>query len=425
MCDAAQPSGASIPSEIPATVQPLAFAPNILACFVRDLERSGVVGEARLGKLLYLAVTSRFLDRPVSVAVKGHSSGGKSFTTEQVLKFFPESAYYTFTAMSEKVLVYTDADFRHRVIVVFEAAGLGDFATYLIRSLLSEGRIHYEVTEKTPDGFKPRRIEKPGPTGLLITTTKLKLHPENETRLLSIDVSDSPEQTRAVFHALAEERPNDVVDYANWIVFQQWLATAEHRVSIPYAESLAGLIPPAAIRLRRDLGAVLALIKAHAILHQASRKRDQQGRIIATMQDYAAVRELVADLLAEGAGAAVSGTVRETVNAVKALLGEREVTESINCLHVAQYLYLDESAASRRVNAALRAGYLRNDETRRGQPLRLVLGDPMPDEQEILPTVERLHGCTQNGEVYAHSPEATPSRDWDDAYEDDLGMLVE
>ena len=40
------------------------------------------LGERRAGKLIYLAVTSRLLDRPVSVAVKGPSSGGKSFVVE-------------------------------------------------------------------------------------------------------------------------------------------------------------------------------------------------------------------------------------------------------------------------------------------------------------------------------------------------------
>jgi hypothetical protein len=61
----------------------------------------------------------------------------------------------------------------------------GDFASYLVRSLLSEGRVRYETVEKTKDGLKPRLIEREGPTGLLVTTTAVKLHPENETRLLS------------------------------------------------------------------------------------------------------------------------------------------------------------------------------------------------------------------------------------------------
>jgi hypothetical protein len=57
----------------------LAHEPNILERFAVELARSGVAGESRVAKLLYLAVTSRFLGRPVSIAVNGPSSGGKSY----------------------------------------------------------------------------------------------------------------------------------------------------------------------------------------------------------------------------------------------------------------------------------------------------------------------------------------------------------
>ena len=49
----------------------------------------------------------------------------------------------------------------------------------------------------------------------------------------------------------------------------------------------------------RDFGALLTLIRSHALLHQASRSRDQNGRVVATLDDYAVVHDLVADLLAD------------------------------------------------------------------------------------------------------------------------------
>jgi hypothetical protein len=170
----------------------LAQETNILERFARDLARSGVTGESRVAKLLYLAVSSRFLERPVSVAVKGPSSGGKSYLTERVLEFFPESSYYALTAMSEHALAYSDEPLSYRFLVIYEAAGMNsDFQTYLIRSLLSEGKIRYETVEKTADGMKPRLIEREGPTGLIVTTTLTRLHPENETRMLSLAVTDT------------------------------------------------------------------------------------------------------------------------------------------------------------------------------------------------------------------------------------------
>ena len=50
----------------------------------------------------------------------------------------------------------------------------------------------------------------------------------------------------------------------------------------------------------------LCLVRAHAILYQAQRERDRQGRIVATVEgDYEPVRDLVAALIAEGVEASV------------------------------------------------------------------------------------------------------------------------
>lgn len=375
----------------------LTKTPNILERFARELARSGVAGESRVAKLLYLAVTSRMLGRPVSVAVKGPSSGGKSYLTEQVLRFFPDSAYYALTAMSERALAYSEEHLQNRFLVIYEAAGMaGDFATYLIRSLLSEGRLRYEVVEKTSEGLKPRLIEREGPTGLIVTTTAVKLHPENETRMLSLTVTDTHQQTRDIMAALAEEAGAQLPSFEEWIALQSWLEGADHEVSIPYAGELATLIPPVAVRLRRDFGALLNLIRAHAILHQAGRDRAEDGRIVATLDDYASVRDLVADLVSEGIEATVPVTVRETIAALKRLHAEE--SEPVTIATLAQELELDKSAAWRRVRTAMDRGYLKNLEDRKGRPARLVPGDALPDDIEILPSPERLQGCTVAGD---------------------------
>jgi hypothetical protein len=375
--------------------QELAEETDILGRFVAELSRSGVAGESTIAKLLYLALTSRLLKRPVSVALKGPSSGGKSYLVERVLAFFPKSSYYALTAMSERTLAYSEEPIRHRFLVIYEAAGMsGDFATYLMRSLLSEGRLRYETLEKTSEGVRPRLIEREGPTGLIVTTTAVKLHPENETRLLSLTVTDTQDQTRAVMAALADEAGEAAPDLATWHALQIWLESAEYRVSIPYAKKLAELIPPVAVRLRRDFGAVLNLIRAHALLHQATRQHDAEGRIVATLEDYAAVRELVADLVSEGIEATVPETVRETVEAVKRLR-EDSNGEPVTVAELARELKLDRSAVSRRVRNAKDRGYLRDLEENQRKPSRLVLGDELPDDLQILPNPEDVRAGMQ------------------------------
>src|SRR5262249_47520663 len=140
----------------------------------------------------------------------------------------------------------------------------------------------------------------------------------NETRVLSLTTDDSREQTARVLRKLAEGSSSSG-DLEPWRDFQRWLATAEHRVTIPYAVALAEQIAPVAVRLRRDFGSLLAPIRVHAVLHQLSRARDATGAIVAAVEDYAAVRGLVAATIAEGVGAAVASVVRETVATVAAL----------------------------------------------------------------------------------------------------------
>src|SRR5262249_12133302 len=175
------------------------------------------------------------------------------FVGETTLKFSPRVAFYSLTAMSDRALAYSNEPLQHRHLVIYEAAGMAsDFVTYLIRSLLSEGCLRYETVEKTKDGLVPRLIERKGPTGLIATTTRLSLHPENETRMLSLTITDTHVQTAAVFRALARENIHADADLGPWHALQTWLSTGPTRVEIPFAEKLAQLVPPVAVRLRRD-----------------------------------------------------------------------------------------------------------------------------------------------------------------------------
>ena len=62
---------------------------NILQEFGTTVHDSGLVGEEQTAKTVYLAITSRLLDKPVSVGMKGHSASGKSYTVKTVTKLLP------------------------------------------------------------------------------------------------------------------------------------------------------------------------------------------------------------------------------------------------------------------------------------------------------------------------------------------------
>ncbi len=378
----------------------LARDKDILGRFVREQHAAGVVGEEGIMKLLYLSITSRLLSRPASVVVKGPSSGGKTYTTEQTLKAFPKNAYHDFSGMSEKALIYTDKDFRHKFIYVPEAAGVNnEFLDYILRTLLSEHRIKYITVEQQGGKNVPREIIKEGPTGLLMTTTRAKLHPENETRLLSLTVNDTREQTRAVMRSIAQRDNRSAKDYSKWHALQTWIEGQDNRVVVPYGELLAEKIPPIDMRIRRDFELLLNTIHTHAIIHQANRERDKSGRIVATIEDYTVVRELVNDVMSTGVQARVGEDLRRVVKAVEKMLDD-DIKPSVRKLE--QKLDMSKSVIQRHLRVAMSEGYLvAAKEDNAGRVKEYGIGAEIPEDTDLLPSVEELavplSGLSQEG----------------------------
>src|SRR5262249_17917658 len=82
----------------------------------------------------------------------------------------------------------------------------------------------------------------------------------------------------------------------------------------------------------------------------------------------------------EAADATVAKASRATVETV-----QRAGGDGVSGAEIAKALDLDKSSASRRVKVAISKGYLVNRETGTGKRARIALGDPMPDDAEILP----------------------------------------
>ena len=380
---------------------------DLLAEAVKTVHELGVTGEDRIIKGTFLTAVSQVLAEPVSLVVKGTSAGGKSYSTRTTLQLFPDEDFYKVTAGSQRSLIYTDEEFSRRTIIMFEATALreiaeardGDMTAMIVRTLLSEGQIIYDVTERGDDGkMGTRRITKKGPTNLIVTTTASNLHQENETRLLSLTVDESEEQTRAVMKKTAARRnqaePAAPPDLSQWHALFHWLKHhGEHRVYIPYADHLADNSAAAVVRMRRDFGVLLGMIEAHAVLHQATRKRDSYQRIIATAADYQAARDILAEAFAVSSGKKVKDSVRRVVTAVSGLGG---ANLDVTVAQVARYLKRDRTVVTRGLREAADLSYLSNREEKQGRAARYRLGpDELPGEDKAaLPDVLPEDACT-------------------------------
>ncbi len=378
--------------------QGLQASDRIMNEFLEDAEHCGIVGEPDTAATVYLAIHTRLFPspkKPVNVCIKGPSAAGKSNVASKVLKFHPDDAYLDMAGMSSKYLAYCEENFSHRFLFVWEAAGLGEDAEAMLRVLLSEGSVIW----RTVIDQQGVTLRKPGPTGLLLTTTEIVVHPENETRILSLDVDDTPEQTRRVFRAIAKQEAPDTNSLIRWHGLARWLALGNRNVYVPFADQLAERIPTLAVRMRRDFSSLLGLVSAHALLHRASREEDEQGRILATLDDYAVVRELLVKPLAAQVEATVKQSIRDTVTAVARLLenksdrapslDKKDSPIWVAPIEVARELQLDKATAGRRIRAAVEEGFLADISRTPNRP-KIVLAAPMRADRELLPTAEDL-----------------------------------
>ena len=97
--------------------------------------------------------------------------------------------------------------------------------------------------------------------------------------------------------------------------------------------------------------------------------------------------------MAEGVEATVPDTIRETVSHVLNL--RTEGRETVSLADLCKVMSLDRSAVSRRARAAVDRGFLQNLESKKGLPAKLVIGDSMPGELEILPSPEAIERVLQ------------------------------
>ncbi len=273
-------------------------SPNIPERAARTMEMLGHVGELMVKMLAFVCAVSARAGYPIQPSTHAESSAGKNFLWDTVLLLLPVAMVLRWSAMSDKALFFTEEDLKGKVIYLQEVAG-SEGADFAIRVLQSAQYLEYVVTEKTPDGsFKAVTHRNEGPAVVVQTTTRIRLFNENDTRVVSLYLDESPEQTRRIVDdALLRAEAGGISAEDREAMLLAWhdairlLETVE--VVIPYARRIK--LPVHRVRVRRDVNRLLDVIRVLAWLHQHRRDRDGLGRILATEEDFRMALGLVGD----------------------------------------------------------------------------------------------------------------------------------
>jgi energy-coupling factor transporter ATP-binding protein EcfA2 len=276
-----------------------------------DIRDIGVAGEEELALMIYIVMTSRLLDKPLSAIVLGASASGKSYIIETVAKLMPPEGVVQAHDFSDQALYYLPSgSLRHKVVVSGERVqehrgsdGHAEDNSKAFREMVAGGELRKAVTVKGPDG-KPKTalIYQPGPIAYLESSTAANIHDEDSTRLLPLATDESATQTKRIVEAQRQEAKGQAISKSK----RQRIVERHHAmqrllkacaVRIPYSDSI--LLPEAKIVTRRANEQFFSAIRSVALLRQYQKPNEQveQHCIDADEIDYEIVYRVIKGVL--------------------------------------------------------------------------------------------------------------------------------
>jgi hypothetical protein len=387
-----------MPADVVDAAKRLLDHPDLIDQISADIEELGVVGEKRLGLLLFLAGVSAQLLRPLAVITRGASSSGKSFLAEQVSRLFPPEIVLRATSLTPNALYYfPPGELRHRWVLAGERSRISNDeaaeATRALREMIEAGKLSKGLPIKEGDRIVTRMINQDGPIAYTESTTAADIDEEDANRTLRVNTDESENQTRRILHATASAASGQTRHDVDCMLavhhaVQRMIPRVD--VVIPFADAIAGLYPTARLENRRDFRHLLQLVKAVGLLRFRQRNRDDANRVIATFDDYDVAERLAREPL----GAASSGltpgarTMLETIR--REYLDNEFTTTDVKRLGGASPRTLEN-----RLLQLNSAGVVEQTSPAKGRvPARWKLTGRDPDARNaILPTVDAVRAA--------------------------------
>jgi hypothetical protein len=267
------------------------------------------------------------LDRPLSATVQGQSSSGKSHGIEKVGSLFPPEEVIHATQITPQALFYMKpGGLVHKFVISGERSHLqGDEAaeaTRALREMQSAGRLSKLMPVKEHGELVTVLIEQEGPIAYVDSTTLHKIFEEDANRSLLLHTDERSEQTAEIIKSLASNyggaraaEPADRIVQRHHAL-QRMLSPKQ--VVIPFAGQMGRLFPTDRVEARRAFPHMMSMIQAITLLYQRQRAVDEQGRLIATADDYRLARHLLSGPMSRLLGGKITGPARRCCQRMRA-----------------------------------------------------------------------------------------------------------
>ena len=276
---------------------------NLIKQSLKDIMRSGIVGEQYNALIAYLAYTSRKREKPMHIMFLGSSGSGKTHLQEQLSKFIPDSEKIEITSLSDNALYYFKrTELKNKLICIEDLDG-AENALYPLRELQSKRQISKTVPIKDSKGqIKTVHLVVEGPVCVSGCTTRERIYEDNANRCILLHIDQSRAQSKRIME-LQKRQSAGLVDQdlqEKNIQLLQWVQCVLKPVQVvnPYAMYID--IPSEVFKPRRSLLLLLNFIETISFYHQYQRKvklKNGQRYIESTVEDIELAFRLMKDIL--------------------------------------------------------------------------------------------------------------------------------
>lgn len=267
---------------------------------VKELDKK-IEKEYEARKAIFLTLNMRKVSNlnkaTDNLMVNDTGGTGKDHVTNAVFELIPEEEREKRVRITPKVLNYLNDRKQNPMGWVGKCLYLEDVTNTTINddgfkvmlSADSNGLTQTSIVSNN----SLRNIDILGKPSIVLTVANTSPKQELGRRLPGINLNSSINQTKAILKKQAEFAEKGISPKYNPIIKKSLAKLKRISVKIPYASKIADIFPSGNIIARTHFTRFLDYIKSSCALYQYQRKTDEQGKHIATEQDYEIAREVI------------------------------------------------------------------------------------------------------------------------------------
>lgn len=263
--------------------------PRVLEHVDKLLGQSGIVGEEDNRLLLFVLASSYKMPYLMHGLVQGSSGEGKSHLINAIADCMPQEDVMNMTRITSKSLYhYRDKELMNKLIIVQDFDGLDEEAQFAFREMQTAKFLTSSTVVKDMQGNTRGKMKTvQSHFASLIATTRAEVYYDNMSRSIILGVDESLEQTLRIIKAQNLKNTGlsstESEQQAKQLLRNCIRVLKSYEVVNPFADKL--MLPLEAKMLRRLNSQFQNFVSQIAILNQYQRKKDDKGRLIATVED--------------------------------------------------------------------------------------------------------------------------------------------